>query len=210
MIRLRHPRFLLFLGVLAGSLAAAAPLLPLRVAFLLGFDAGAMAFLAASAPLWVEAGTEAMRRRALRDDGGRVLLLVVSGVTLAAVLAAVFATIAADENVGARDLLLIVATLALAWLFVNTVFAFHYGHLYYDEAGGGLIGGGLNFPGTGAPVFSDFIYFSFIIGMTSQVSDVSIQSQAMRRAATAHGLLAFAFNLGVLAMTINVIAGALT
>jgi uncharacterized membrane protein len=123
-----------------------------------------------------------------------------------------FTIVDARYAVTGRDILWVIATLVLAWLFVNTIFAHHYAHLYYDPpdpGSGAAERGGLSFPGTDAPDFSDFCYFAFGIGMTCQVADVTIQSRRIRRLATLHGLLAFSFNLGVMAMTINVMAGAL-
>jgi uncharacterized membrane protein len=174
-----------------------------------GFDAGAVAFLGATLPLWFEDGPAAARRRAARDDGGRTLLLLVSVLALLAVMMALVAVLRAQAPFEIREFLQIVPTLVLAWLFVNTIYAHHYAHLYFGQVGDGDAQG-LSFPGTEAPVFSDFVYFAFIIGMTSQVSDVTIHTRALRRTAMLHGLLAFAFNLGVMALTINVLSGALS
>lgn len=210
--RLPHPRFFLFLLVFGIATAAAAFFLPFEQALVLGFDLGALAFLGAALPLWLEDHPNAMRQRALRDDGGRALLLLVSLVALLAVFGAMFTIVSRKSDVTGRDLLTVIATLVLAWLFVNTLYAHHYGHLYYRPSGlpeDEADSAGLNFPGTSDPIFADFCYFSFVIGMTSQVSDVTIQSRRMRRTATLHGLLAFSFNLGVMAMTINVMASAL-
>ena len=88
---------------------------------------------------------------------------------------------------------------------IHTIFALHYAHEFYDETSGGLA-----FPGTdGEPDYWDFAYFSFVIGMTSQVSDVAITCKPIRRIATAHGVLSFVFNVGVLAVTINLAASAI-
>lgn len=207
--RVPHPRFVLFLAVFVTVTAALWPSLGVGHAVILGFDAGAVAFLAATLPLWFEDGPAAARQRAARDDGGRALLLLVSALALAAVFAALVAVIRAHTPVSVPDFLQVVLTLVLAWLFVNTIYAHHYAHLYFDQTGRDDMRG-LAFPGTEAPVFSDFVYFAFIIGMTSQVSDVTIHSRRLRRTATLHGLLAFAFNLGVMALTINVLSGALS
>src|SRR5262249_26559019 len=116
-------------------------------------------------------------------------------------------------------------TILLAWLFMNTTFALHYAHHYYDkpDAPGGddsddepdddvddpgqPLARGLCFPHTDEPDYWDFIYFSFVIGMTFQVSDVQIEDHGLRRLGLAHGLLAFFFNVVVLALTINIVAG---
>jgi uncharacterized membrane protein len=98
--------------------------------------------------------------------------------------------------------------LALSWLLIHTRFAFHYAHRYYngpyqlDKP----FDGGLDFPGEREPDYLDFAYFSFVIGMTSQVSDVVVTSRAMRRLTLAHGLLSFGFNVVVVALSVNIFA----
>ena len=98
--------------------------------------------------------------------------------------------------------------LGFSWLLVHTRFAFHYAHRYY-VGGRGLRAaqtGGLAFPGGREPDYLDFAYFSFVIGMTSQVSDVAVASRSMRRLALMHGLLSFGFNVAVLALSVNILA----
>jgi len=86
------------------------------------------------------------------------------------------------------------------------MFALHYAHEFYDETAGR----GMAFPGDDPhPDYLDFIYFSFVIGMTSQVSDVAITSKLIRRTATAHGVVSFLFNAALLALTVNIAAGAI-
>ena len=97
------------------------------------------------------------------------------------------------------------ATILLSWAFVHTIFALHYAHEYYGERRDGIIGG-LNFPDDKVPDYWDFLYFSLVIGMTSQVSDVAITSKSIRRLAAVHGVLSFFFNLTVLALTVNMLS----
>ena len=177
-------------------------------AVVFGFNLAALAFILASLPLWLEDRPEEARLRGARDDGGRVFLLIVSAAVLAAVVASLARMIQTREAVTMPDLLQVVATLLLAWLFVNLIYAHHYGHLYYDQVDQGDAGG-LVFPATSEPVFADFCYFAFCIGMTSAVSDVNIESLRMRRVTTVHALLAFVFNLGIMALVINVLSGVL-
>ena len=84
-------------------------------------------------------------------------------------------------------------TILLAWFFMNTIFALHYAHFFYgdSDAAAGAEARGLAFPGRAEPDYWDFLYFSFVIGMTFQVSDVQIENQPLRRIALAHGVLAF-------------------
>ena len=103
-----------------------------------------------------------------------------------------------------------VGTVVLSWVLVHTLFALHYAYLYCRKMGPGKTaqGPGLLFPGDEKqPDYYDFAYFSFIIGMTSQVSDVQIASRIIRRWALLHGVISFGFNTAVLALSINVISG---
>lgn len=204
----KHPRFLLFLAVAALSGLAAGMVMPLSEAVVLGFDLGALAFLGSCLPLWLADHPDAIRRRETRDDGGRVLLALVSLMVLVSVLLALALMIRARSAIDGADAGIILGTLVLAWLCANLVHAFHYANMYYVPLAP-TRQGGLRFPGEGEPLFADFVYFAFVIGMTSQVSDVVIESRPMRRLATLHGLQAFFFNLGVLALVINMLSAAL-
>ena len=206
MSRIPHLRFLVFLAVFAAAAAILSLRLPGIGALILGFDLGAAVFLLSALPLWRADGAQAARARAARDDGGRALLLLASAAVLAAILLAL-ARLVGER--GGGPVALVAATLVLAWLFANLVFAFHYGHLFYDLVGE-KDAGGIVFPeGGDGPVFADFVYFAFTIGMTCQTADLAISSRAIRRAVTLHGLFAFFFNLGVLAFAVNVLAGVL-
>jgi len=96
--------------------------------------------------------------------------------------------------------LLVVTTITLSWMFVQVIFALHYAHEYYDT---GDEGGGLVFPNDPHPEYWDFLYFSVVIGMTFQVSDVQVTSKPLRRLVMAHGLVAFVFNVALLALVVN-------
>lgn len=205
---LKHPRFLLFLIVAVLSGTASRMALPLEEAVIVGFDLGALAFLASCIQLWLADHPDAIRKRETRDDGGRVLLALVSLMVLASVLFALALMIRARTHIDGPDAAIILGTLVLSWLCANLVHAFHYANLYYAPPAPQKQGG-LRFPDEGEPLFADFCYFAFVIGMTSQVSDVMIESRPMRRLATLHGLQAFFFNLGVLALTINMLSSAL-
>ena len=87
------------------------------------------------------------------------------------------------------------------------IFALHYAHEFYSERHGR--GGGLEFPGGEKPDYWDFVYFSFVIGMTAQVSDVMVSSSTIRQTVSAHGFVSFVFNVALLALTINIAASAM-
>ncbi len=205
---LPHPRFLAFVAVLAAASLAAALRLSVEEAAILGFDLAAAVFIAASLPLWAVDSADDARDRAARDDGGWVLLMLTALAVLAAVLLALGRMVEGRSHLTTTDFAIVAGTLVLAWLFSNLVYAFHYAHLYYDQVEAGDAGGIL-FPEGGKPVFADFVYFAFVIGMTCQTADLDIAARRIRRVVTLHGLFAFFFNLGVLAMTINVLSGVL-
>jgi len=201
-----HPRFLLFLAVMAAGSAGAllertAPVL----AFLTGFDMGAAAFAVSLLPLFMKGDADSLRRGAAREDAGRPLAPVIS----AAVIAAIVLAVASEAQAARGSLVLlsfVLATLVLAWVFASLVMALHYAHLYYD---GRTPEGGLQFPGGEAPDFGDFCYFAFTLSATFQVSDVQIAERRLRRLALLHGVGAFLFNIGVVALTVGVAASAL-
>ncbi|HVO02540.1 MAG TPA: DUF1345 domain-containing protein [Candidatus Cybelea sp.] len=103
-----------------------------------------------------------------------------------------------------------VVTVVLSWLALHTLFAVHYAHLYYDPAEHGQKAterGGLDFPGEKQPDYWDFLYFSVVIGMTCQVSDVTVSARDMRHLVTAQGIIAFFYNTVILALAVNIAAG---
>lgn len=205
---LPHPRFALFLIVFLAVSGLALARLPPEGAVILGFDLGALGFLASIVPLWREQDAVGARARAARDDGGRILLVMTAGLVILAILMALGIMVGGRQALGLGDFVVVTGTLVLAWLFSNMVYALHYAHLYYDQKDDADVGG-IQLPGGGMPTFSDFVYFAFTIGMTCQTADIDITSPRVRRVATLQALIAFFFNLGVLAMTINVLSGVL-
>lgn len=157
----------------------------------------------------------ATRRRAQWEDPGAAMLFML--VTLAALACLGAVAMAADAGAHLHGvprmahLTLMALSLMGAWLLIQSVFALHYARRYYRrERHDRAPAGGLDFPGGEAPDYLDFFYFSSVIGMTSQVSDVAITERSLRRLATWHGLVSFAFNLTVLALAVNVLASTLS
>jgi uncharacterized membrane protein len=156
---------------------------------------------------------EARRNAKLQDTSGTVLFALVIFAASASLIAVGFVLSAAKggsaAGVAGRVSLAAVAVI-LSWALVHTVFSLRYAHLYFFDARDVErhdVSGGLQFPGKQSPGFMDFAYFSFIIGMTCQVSDVQISDPRLRRLALVHGLISFAFNTAILAMFVNIIAG---
>jgi uncharacterized membrane protein len=207
-IRARPRLALATVFAIAVMLAAPADWRP-ATRFLVGWDAGVALYLAMVLRLMASAGIEHMRRNAALQDEGRIALLVLTVAAAAASLGAILVELgtAAGAARTPAQLGLAAATIVLSWCFVHAIFALHYAHEYYGERRAGH--GGLNFPGEDKPDYWDFVYFSFVIGMTSQVSDVAIASRIIRRTATAHGIVSFFFNVTLLALMVNIAASAI-
>jgi uncharacterized membrane protein len=153
------------------------------------------------------ASADRMRQAARRNDANRPLLLILSAAIALVLLTAIAIELAQRGTPEPQVVVLVVATLLLAWAFANTIYALHYAHLFYTADGAGKDSGGVDMPGTDEPDYWDFVYFAFTLGMTFQTSDVSITSRTMRRTVTGHCLVAFVFNLGVVAFSVNVLGG---
>jgi uncharacterized membrane protein len=197
------PRFLMFIATLIVVFPFASHAFHRwALGAMTAFDVASILFLVSCVPLLGTKEARVIRTHAAQNDANRIGLLVVTGIVMAALLTAIGAE-AVGHNPQPFTKGLIILTLALAWLFSNMVYAFHYAHLAYMHPTVGCIG--LEFPRTTHPVYWDFVYFSFTCGMAFATSDVEITETHMRKTVTIHCLAAFAFNIGVLAFTINVL-----
>ena len=209
-LRIMRVRWRLFLAVLVALVVFA--LLPsdwrLINRMLIGWDGGVVLYLVLAVELAIGTDTNHIRRRSVLYDEGRVAIPVLTVTAALASIGAIFVQLStAPAGHHFLNLVFAVVTILLSWSFIQVIFAFHYAHEFYAEHRGQA--GGLGFPGNHSPNYWDFLYFAFVIGMTSQVSDVTVKSQDLRRTVTAHGLLSFVFNLTLLALAINLAASAL-
>ena len=177
-----------------------------RLALLAGFDAAALVHL-----VWItfalsKAPPKSLRTRAARYDSGQRTLLLLATLVFGVVLVAVAAELGHGSQRTHGELALIIGTLIVAWCFGNMIFALQYMHRHYGATAAAPKG--LGFPGDAEPRFWDFVYFAYTIGMTFQTSDVSLNTTELRRLATLHALMAFVFNVGVVALSVNLLAGA--
>ncbi len=175
---------------------------PVR-AMLVAFNGGAVLFLVLVAHLMSRATHQSMRQRARIQDDGKWTVLVISMGIAAVVLVALSHELHGARDKSLADIALAVGTILTSWLYVAAIFSQHYAHAYY------LTPGQLSFPGTDKPDYWDFFYFATVLSMCFQTSDVTITSGAMRRLATLHSLVSFFFNVIIIAITVNVVAGVL-
>jgi len=209
-VRVVRGRPRLFASLLVGAVAA----LVLVVAtgwrpatrMLVAWDVFLGLYLVLVIHLMARSTIEHIRQRAAVEDEGQVTILVLTVAAALASLAAIFAELGMQSGRRPLHTALAGATILLSWAFIHTIFALHYAHEFYDAD----IGGGLAFPGgEREPDYWDFVYFSFVIGMTSQVSDIGVTNRGIRRIVAAHGVVSFVFNATLLALTVNIAASAI-
>jgi len=176
--------------------------------FLVGWDIGVVVYLVFAFAAMADCDIAHIRRRSALMDEGRIAILVFAASAALATLVAIIIELgdkAATHN--PWHLALAGVTLALSWASTHTIFALHYAHEFYAE--NRYVDGGLAFPGKDKPDYWDFMYFSLVVGMTSQVSDVAVTAKAMRRTVMAHGVVSFFFNATLVALVVNIAASAL-
>ncbi|NEX93203.1 DUF1345 domain-containing protein [Caulobacter sp. 17J65-9] len=165
-----------------------------------------VAHLVCISVLMSRSGKSFMARARRQDEGAVILTLVTVGV-VALSLGAVFALLNSPSKPGLFRLLVSIASIPLGWLTLHTIAAFHYANAYYTFSHGEPHQPvrGLNFPGTPEPGAMDFLYYSFTVGMTAQVSDTSVETTSMRFLTLAHGVVSFFFNTVLVALAVNLI-----
>jgi uncharacterized membrane protein len=174
---------------------------------LVGWDIFAALYLVLVYIMILRCEQHHIRRNAVLQDDGRFLILMVAATGAFASIGAIVSELGTAHR-GALELAHATVTIALSWAAVHTIFALHYAHEYYR----GAKPSGLQFPSGEThdhADYWDFVYFSFVIGMTAQVSDVGITDKTIRRTATAHGIISFIYNTALLALMVNIAASAI-
>ena len=210
----------LYLGTLAGlvMMLALPHTLSTAMRATIAWNVGGLAYILSTFHLMLGARIESIRARATRQDDGRVAILAIILLAIAASFGAIASLIneakAASETLKISYLALAALTIFVSWTVTQIAFTLHYAHEYYAPQTAGQKPGdkpgdtsaGLIFPADIAPDFWDFFYFATSIGATSQTSDVAIKSKSIRRLVTVHAVVSFFFNTTVLALTINLAA----
>ena len=202
-----HRRLLLAAAVGGGAYLCARWLAtPSTTHVLIGWNAAVVAYLVQAWRLFATADSAAIKRTAEREDESRsALLAIVLALVLASLAAILQAMIGAKNGPEIQRALgagLAGVTLVGSWLLLQSVFVLHYAHRHFGDAGGK----GFDFPGEPAKDYMDFVYLSFCIGATFQVSDTVVKTAKLRRLVTAHASIAYLFNTAILALGINIIA----
>ncbi len=147
----------------------------------------------------------------VQDPNRSVIFIIILISTLASFLTVLLLIVTKKdgEDGASWRLPIAVAGMLFSWILIHTSFTLRYAHIFYGDhkTKPNTHAGGLDFPGDTLPDYLDFAYFSFVLGMTFQVSDVQITSKRFRRLALLHGLISFSFDTTMIALTINILAG---
>lgn len=203
----RHAAF--YVGAAAGIVGLGVTLL-LAPAFAVAIGANAMfvTYLLASFASVPHLTAEFLSRRPDETDAPVAAIFVVTGLVVVVAMGSLFLALNDGQAADPAEITLSVVSVLLGWFTVHTMTALHYAHEYYRDdaaAGGDAVLGGLKFPGHEQPDGMAFLYFSYVIGMTAQVSDVAVVSRPMRKRVMLQGLFSFFFNTVIVAATVNVI-----
>jgi uncharacterized membrane protein len=181
---------------------------PASLAAIVAWNVAVVCFLALTFRVIADRSIQSIRRRAARlDTRAWVIMLIVVAAACVSLIGLAFFIHGDSGALPDRPMLrLLLAgfTVLGSWSLIHTIFALHYAHLFY-----GAVEGGLVFPGETQPNYWDFLYYSFVVGMTCQVSDVQVTSHELRRLTLVHGVLSFFFNTVILALAVSVGAGLL-
>lgn len=210
MWRRHNPFFMAAIGGLA-ALALALAFTP-RVAYVAGANVFFVIYLILTWFKIPRLTPEYLRRNAAKSDEPVWIIFAVTFGTVVVAVGSLFLSINSGENPHPLDLSLGLAAVFLGWLTIHMMTAIHYAHLYWqpeESAQGGKReprkhAGGLDFPGDNEPGGIEFVYFSYVIGMTAQTSDTQITSTEMRRINLLHAIVSFFFNTVLVAAAVNV------
>ncbi|MGC0327175.1 putative membrane protein [Streptomyces sp. SAI-170] len=144
---------------------------------------------------------DATRRNARRESFRPVAEELVVVLTALGALVAIVVVLLAGDDEGHAAAATALGGVFLAWAAVHLMYAARYAYEYYDTTSGGI-----DFNSQAPPAYRDFLYFSYNLGMTWQVSDTNVSDSAIRSIVLRHCLLSYVFGTTVLATTINLVA----
>lgn len=200
--RARHVPFLAGIGAGAAGVALMVALDPD-----LAVSAGAVAFFSVYLLLTAfrlpAMDSAFLRGRAEDADEPVAVIFLVTVCAIVISLVSLFAIINREGATAITELAVAFGSVALGWLTIHTMAAIHYARLYWRAGADGVVDGGIDFPGTADPEGYDFLYFSFVVGMTAQTADSAVTSTAMRKIVLFHGVVSFFFNTVLVAVAVN-------
>jgi uncharacterized membrane protein len=207
------PRLLICLGIaIVVYLLIQIKHLDILTHAMIGWDTFSLCMIVMSWITFSITTSHQIRELAKAQDSSRIIIFIIALISTFASFLAVLLLIVAKKEFNTAEtfhLIIAIAGMVLSWILIHTIFTLRYAHIFYgdDEEEPETHAAGLEFPGDKKPDYLDFAYFSFVLGMTFQVSDVQVTSKQFRRLVMLHGILSFGYNTIMIALTINLIAG---
>jgi uncharacterized membrane protein len=176
---------------------------------LTGWNTAVWLYLCSMGWMMMRASHARVRTISEQQDNSAPVVLAVMSVAAVFSLSAIMFVLAGVKELPIHERMLrfgfTVLTVGGAWLLVIIMFTFHYAHMFYRVSADKRP---LAFPGNEvAPIYWDFLYFSFTIAIAAQTSDVAVTSRQMRKAVIAQSVLSFLFNVAIIGLSINIAAG---
>lgn len=202
--RQKKTRFLIaFIAGIISAILAFSIFSDVKLAVLFGWDGASIVLLTL---LWLDFNSHDERSTATvakRDDMNRSILdAIIITAALASIVAVALLLSASDTE--KWHIIFGLISIVLSWATVHGVYTLRYAFMYYNDKEGGV-----DFNDKSRPDFKDFMYLSYTIGMTYQVSDTTFTSKNFRRVALVHALLSFVFGTAIIATSINLVASLL-
>jgi uncharacterized membrane protein len=203
--------FGMLVGLVAGTISFVVVSSSIILSVMIAWDVGTLFFLGLTWRVMFRSNAHFTKARATSEDPGRAGVFVIAVVSsLVSLIAAIFVLrgkkdLVQANLIGLLDTLAVLAVVC-AWVMTHTAYALRYARLYYSPKNGEAREG-LKFPGNEPPNDLDFAYFSFVLGMAYQVSDVSITCKRIRRTVLWHSLQSFLYNTVILALSLNLLFG---
>ena len=197
----RHTRFLIAFGLgLAVAGVTYAMDFDLILMSLLSVNGFFISYLGLMLAITLTMTADDLRKHSELEDEGIPLIAVLALGTVTMAMASVVLVVSRQSGSTFENILAL-AAVPLGWATVHMLAAFHYAHMFYSPDPDA----GMDFPGDKAadPGAWDFLYFSYTIGMTAQVSDVQITTSPVRRVVLIHSIGSFFYNTVVLALAVN-------
>lgn len=186
------------------------------LSFLYTWIAFAISYLASSWQIILSYHPRQMKIIASKADWGKTFIflfvLIYAFIGLFAIFFLLSSIPQESKNGLSLHILLAILSIFCSWTLIHTLFTLKYAHKYYEANSeendkNDQYGKGLDFPDENEPDYLDFAYFSFVIGMTFQVSDVQITSRHIRRVSLIHAIISFVYNTVIVALSINIVSG---
>ncbi|MEV0112856.1 DUF1345 domain-containing protein [Streptomyces sp. NPDC050844] len=190
-------------GAVAGVVVGIASGIPLGV--LAGIAVTELAFVVAGWMVLWPMDAKVTRDNARREDFRPVIEeLVVVATALCGLVAIVLLLLLGDTDSGHAGAAVALGGVFMSWAALHLMYAARYAYMYYTASGG------IDFNSDDPPAYRDFLYFSYNLGMTYQVSDTDVSSSTIRSVVLRHSVLSYVFGTSILATTINLVTGIVT